>query len=196
MSDYYSKSKQRKPLNTGDKRIRKTKQAIRNALFQIMEEKSIDKITVAEIVQGMYYEGYDFIHFCSMSVSAAVAEAVVRIGYAIKRVREGYSISESIPFSTDREAHPKLATMLFIAHSAATAINAGKVYFTENPLAINYPQWLAFAKYSYQQLHWAILTKPNLRESYALGEIASELDDVYHQVNEVFADIQNGAIVI
>ena len=167
-------------------------------LFNLMQFGSIGEYeqTVAEIVQGMYYEGYDFIHFCSMSVSAAVAEAVVRIGYAIKRVREGYSISESIPFSTDREAHPKLATMLFIAHSAATAINAGKVYFTENPLAINYPQWLAFAKYSYQQLHWAILTKPNLRESYALGEIASELDDVYHQVNEVFADIQNGAIVI
>ena len=51
MSDYYSKSKQRKPLNTGDKRIRKTKQNIRNALFGLLEEKSRDKITVSEIVQ-------------------------------------------------------------------------------------------------------------------------------------------------
>ena len=52
----------------------------------------------------------------------------------------------------NREKNPKLATMLFIGHSAATAVNAGKVYFTQNPMAINYPQWIAFVKYSYKQL--------------------------------------------
>jgi len=77
---------------------------------------------------------------------------VTRIGYAFKRIKEGHSIKESIPFSLDWEKHPKLATMLFIGHSAAVAINAGKVYFTKNPMAVNCPQWIAFAKYSYKQL--------------------------------------------
>ncbi len=84
MSDYYSKSKQRKPLNTGDKRIRKTKQAIRNALFQIMEEKSIDKITVAEIVQkadinrSTFYFYYEDINDLLRQTENEVFETFVR----------------------------------------------------------------------------------------------------------------------
>lgn len=38
----------------------------------------------------------------------------------------------------NREKHPKFATMLFIGHSAATAINAEKVYFTQNPILMFY----------------------------------------------------------
>ncbi len=75
-------------------------------------------------------------------------------------------IKDSIPISLNREKHPKLATMLFIAHTGATAINAGKVYFTKNPMAINYPQWIAFAKYSYKQLKWVLVEKPEARQKY------------------------------
>ncbi len=60
--------------------------------------------------------------------------------------------------------------MLFIAHSGATAVNAGKVYFVKNPLAINYPQWIAFAKYSYNQRKWILLEKPELRSKYIIGD--------------------------
>ena len=49
-------------------------------------------------------------------------------------------IKESVPITIDKIKYPKVATMLFISHSAATAINAGKVYFTKDPLAINYMQ--------------------------------------------------------
>ncbi len=34
-------------------------------------------------------------------------------------------------------------------------------------MAINYPQWLAFAKYSYQLLKWALIEKPNARDAAA-----------------------------
>jgi len=74
--------------------------------------------------------------------------------------------------------------MLFTAHSGATAINAGKVYFTENPMAINYPQWIAFAKYSYKQLKWALLEKPELRDHYVRGKINEELAEIYADVDK------------
>ena len=93
--------------------------------------------TIAEIVQGMYSEGYDFIHFCSMSIPTMIIEVMIRLGYGLKRLKEGYSIKDSIPVSLNREKHPKLSTMLFIGHSAATAVNVGKVYFTKNPMAFN-----------------------------------------------------------
>lgn len=168
------------------------------ALFNLLQFGSIgeEEQTIAEIVQEMYFEGYDFIHFCSMSIPAIIIEVVIRLGYGIKRIKEGNTIKESIPFSLNSEKHPKLATMLFIGHSATTAINTGKVYFTKNPMAINYPQWIAFAKYSYSQLKWVFIEKPELRDAYVFGKINEELKEVYDEVNRTFGELAKDRIVI
>jgi len=168
------------------------------SLFNLLQFGSIgeEELTIAEIVQGMYYEGYDFIHFCSMSVPVMLAEVVVRLGYAFKRIKEGYSIKDSIPVSLNRDKHPKLATMLFIGQTGAAAINAGKVYFTKNPMAINYPQWIAFAKYSYSQLKWALLQKPELRDRYVSGRLYDELQETVLSVDHTFEDFAKDYIVV
>jgi hypothetical protein len=97
-------------------------------LFNLLQFGSIgeEEQTIAEIVQGMYYEGYDFIHFCSLSIPVMITEVIVRLGYALKRIKEGNSIKDSLPLSTNRENHPKLATMLFIAHAWAGVLPAGQ----------------------------------------------------------------------
>ena len=168
------------------------------SLFNLLQFGSIgeEELTIAEIVQGMYYEGYDFIHFCSMSVPVMMVEVVVRLGYAFKRIKEGYSVKESIPVSLNREKHPKLATMLFIGQAGAVAVNAGKVYFTKNPMAINYPQWIAFAKYSYSQLKWALIQEPALRDRYVSGLLYEELSEVISTVDRTFDDISKEYIVV
>ena len=167
-------------------------------LFNLLQFGNIgeEDQTIAEIVQGMYYEGYDFIHFCTLSIPVMIAEVVTRLGYTIKRIKEGHLVKESIPLSTNHEKHPKLGTMLFIGHSAATACNAGKVYFTKNPMAINYPQWLAFGKYSYQQLKWVLLEKPEARDAFVRGAINEHLDEVLLSVDETFTDISKEYIVV
>lgn len=167
-------------------------------LFNLLQFGSIgeEEQTIAEIVQGMYYEGYDFIHFCSLSIPVMIVEVIVRIGYAIKRIKEGHKISESIPFSIDWKKHPKLATMLFIAHSGATAINAGKVYFSKNPMAINYPQWIAFAKYSYKQIKWILLERPEARDAYIRRQLYDDLKGTCFMVDRCFEEFSSGYIVI
>lgn len=168
------------------------------ALFNLLQFGNIgdQDQTIAEIVQGMYYEGYDFIHFCSLSISAMIIEVVVRLGYAIKRIKEGHTIKESMPFSLNREKKPKLAAMLFIGHSVSTAANAGKVYFTKNPMAINYPQWIAFAKYAYKQLKWVVVEKTELRDAYVRVEIAKELQSVYNEIDISFEEFKERYIVV
>lgn len=168
------------------------------SLFNFLQFGSIgeEEQTIAEIVQGMYYEGYDFIQFCASSIPVMLTEVIVRLCYAIKRIKEGNSIKESIPFSLNREKHPKLATMLFIAHSAATGINAGKVYFTKNPVAINYPQWIAFAKYSYGQLKWGLINKPKAREAYISRKLDDEFNKAFEEINNSFDDFSSGKIVV
>lgn len=167
-------------------------------LFNLLQLGSIgeEEQTIAEIVQGMYYEGYDFIHFCTLSVPVMIVEVVTRIGYGIKRIKEGHAIKDSIPFSLNRDKHPKLGTILFIGHSAATAVNAGKVYFTKNPMAINYPQWLAFAKYSYQQLKWVLMEKPNAQELYIQRYLYENLCDAFYSTDEVFNEFSTKYIVV
>ena len=168
------------------------------SLFNLLQFGNIGEYdqTIAEIVQGMYYEGYDFIHFCSMSIPTMLVEVIVRMGYAFKRISEGYSIKDSIPVSLNREKHPKLATMLFLGHSAATAVNAGKVTFSENPMAINYPQWIDFTKYSYSQLKWAVMEKPSMREAYVSGKIYEEMQKVFDEVENTFEEYTRDKKVI
>ena len=168
------------------------------SLFNLLQFGNIGEYdqTIAEIVQGMYYEGYDFIHFCSMSIPTMLVEVIVRMGYAFKRISEGHAIKDSIPVSLNREKYPKLATMLFLGHSAATAVNAGKVAFTENPMAINYPQWIAFTKYSYSQLKWAVMEKPTIRDAYVTGKIYEEMNAVFAEVDNTFEEYTRDKIVI
>jgi hypothetical protein len=157
-------------------------------LFNLMQFGSIgeEELTVAEIVQGMYYEGYDFVHFCAQSIPVLLSELIVRLCYSVKRIREGQSPKDSIPLSTDRDKHPKLATMLFIAHSIATAVDTGRVLFTKNPMEISYPQWVAFAKYSFGQARWVLITEPQKRHQYVMDSIDAELNAVIDDVDEHF----------
>ena len=167
-------------------------------LFNKLQVNSIgeDKLNISEMVKSMYGQGYDFRHFCTMSIPVMITEVVVRVSYFIKRLSEGYSFNDAIPLGLSHEKKPKLVTMLFIAHSAATAINAGKVILTENPLNINYPQWLMFARYSVNQLKWVLLDKPELRHQYVMGVINDEWDVLSNEINELWQQTAEDATIV
>jgi len=151
-----------------------------------------DKLNISEMVKTMYYQGYDFRHFFSMSIPVMITEVIIRVSYFIKRLSEGHSFGDSVPFGLSHEKKPKLATMLFIAHSAATAINTGKVILTKNPLDINYPQWLMFARYSLKQLKWILIDKPELRDKYVAGMIHEEWDVLSSSIDRLWDECSDG----
>lgn len=146
-------------------------------LFNLMQFGSIgeEDQTVAQIVQGMYYEGYDFQHFCAQSIPVMLTEVVVRLGYFLKRVKEGDPIGQALPVTTNRDKRPKLGTMLFTAHSLATAVNAGRVAFSKNPMEINYPQWIAFALHSFKQAKWVLVTKSEKQHAFVMDSLESDI---------------------
>lgn len=157
------------------------------SLFNLMQFGSVgeEEQTIAEIVQGMYYEGYDFQHFCAQAIPVMLTEVVVRLGYFLKRVSEGHSVRESIPITSSREKRPKLGTMLFMAHSLATAVNVGRVAFTKSPMAINGPQWMVFACRSFAQAKWVLVDKPARRHEYVMQALESELAAALPEAGEV-----------
>lgn len=131
--------------------------------------------TVGEMSRQMYRMGYDFRHFLASSVHVLIVEAVVRIAYFAKALSEGRSLAEAIPVAST----PKLRTQLFTAHLVAAATNAGKVYVMQNPLAVNWPQWLAFFRYLIPQAHWLLVGAERERALHIdahLGRAWEELD--------------------
>ena len=168
------------------------------SLFNLLQFGKIgdEDQTIAQIVQGMYYQGYDFIHFCSMSIPIMLIELVTRICYAVRKIDDGCGIMDSIPVTTNPLKHPKLRAMLFIAHSIATSVNAGKVFFTKNPVAINYPQWFVFVKYTLQNLRWILYNKPIARDAYVHGILDEQLFNVFDSVNAIFDEIATDYVVV
>jgi hypothetical protein len=167
-------------------------------LFNKLQVGSIgaEKLDIAELVKSMYGQGYDFRHFCSMSIPMMITEVIVRVSYFVKRLSEGHSFVESVPVGLSHEKKPKLGTMLFIAHSANTAINAGKVIFTKNPLDINYPQWLSFARHSIKQLKWVLRDKPALRQKYVTDAIDGKWSEFFACVDSLWDEYTDGAVII
>ncbi len=150
-----------------------------------------DTETISDLVQSMFYQGYDFRHFCSMSIPVMITEVIVRVSYFAKRLHEGYSISEATPVGLSHMKKPKLGTMLFVGHSASTAINAANVVFKNNPLNINYAQWLVFARYSVEQLRWALIEKEALRDQYVRSVINDEWDQLSSRIDSLAGELSH-----
>lgn len=154
-------------------------------LFQLLQFGDIRGRTIGELSRTMYTKGYDFGHFLAMSIPVAIIEVVVRLFYFAKRLHEGHGFLDALPINIPgRPRKPKLQTMLFTAHAVAAAANAGKVYFTMNPLGVNLPQLLWFIKSSYHQLKWIAWTKENER----LALVQKNLDDDWQHVNDLLGE--------
>jgi hypothetical protein len=108
--------------------------------------------TVAELARQMYLRGYDTWHFLTMATSVAAVHLVLRGYWGLRshldpEFAEDVRISQQVA-NTDRLCdHPRFQAMSLAAHGIATAGNLAKVaLYQNNPLAINYAQWLEFVR--------------------------------------------------
>jgi len=151
-------------------------------LLQSINKGNIGKhsYTIGNVARQMYRSGYDFSHFLSMSISPLIIEVLVRLGYFAKRRYEGNKSWDAMPFEMPegRKRKPKLVTMLFSAHLIAAAANAGKIHFTGNPLALNYPQWLALFRYSFSQFNWVLFEKERQRQKHVRKALDSDWSEI------------------
>lgn len=158
-------------------------------LLQLLQVGSFGKNnrTIGELSRIMYRQGYDFGHFLAMSVPVMMIETMVRSLYFAKRRSEGFSITESLPLNLPGQPRkPKLQTMLFTAHAIATAVNAGKVAITENPLTLNLSQWLWFAQSSFRQVNWIAFQKPKERFDFVQNQLDVDWEQMNRQLLEEF----------
>jgi len=147
--------------------------------------------TIGEVARQMYRSGYDFRHFMTASIPVMITEVIIRIGYFIRSIQAGKTLVESIPSASSI----KLRRQLLIAHSVATLINAGKVYVTQNPLAISWPQALAFLRYVMPELAFLLYGKEAARSKMVEDEIINDYHSINNQV-EAFLRSQGEFVLV
>lgn len=62
----------------------------------------------------------------------------------------------------------------------------------KNPLAINYPQWITFAKYSFSKMKWLLKQKPELQEAYVSGRLLDDFKAVLSDIDETYHTLSQG----
>jgi hypothetical protein len=147
-------------------------------LLQFFQRGGIGDHSIADIARAMYRSGYDFRHFLAGGASVAIIEAFVRTAWTVRELSDGKKITEALPV-----ASPRLRSSLFLSHSVATAVNAGKVAVTQNPLSINWAQWMAFFRYLIPQMHWLLVAREGARAVF----IQEKLDESWKQLNAELA---------
>ena len=145
-------------------------------LLQFLQFGDFKGKTIAELSRAMYRSGYDFRHFLAGGVCVALIEVIVRTAWFARERHEGKSFKEAMPVGNI----PRLQSSLFLAHTTATAVNAGKVSISRDPLSVSWAQWLAFFRYLLPHAHWILVGKASARDRFIKGK----LNDGWSELNQ------------
>jgi len=108
--------------------------------------------SVAEISRMMYVRGYDTWHLPTMAVPVLGIEVVLRGYVGLRQLLDDVYRDEldleRLRVNSERVRDlPRYEVMALIARSIAVAGNAGRFALSgSNPLTLNFPLWMAFAK--------------------------------------------------
>ena len=108
----------------------------------------------------MYLKGYDMRQFIVSSIPAAILEILLRACWVIKGVAmDEKNLQTSLMETMPLNLHKKFRIMTAISYGVLCAINAGKVYITDDILNLNYAAWLGLIWNGFHALKWALIDK-------------------------------------
>ncbi|MGO8739709.1 hypothetical protein [Rhodoblastus sp.] len=152
-------------------------------LLQFLQMGGIGDHSIADIARGMYRRGYDLRHFLAGGVTVMIVEVFVRTAWTVRELSEGKSLMDALPVSSRR-----LQSGLFLSHTVATAINAGKVAVMQNPLSLNWAQWLMFFRYVLPQAHWLLVGRPEAKAAFVREKLEASWGGLDADLTTVWAD--------
>lgn len=109
-------------------------------------------------IEQAYVRGYDFRQFIVSSLPVTIMEVLLRAFYAIKQKKLYDSpLCETLLDTTPFMMNPKFRIMLALSYGTSSAVNAGKVYITQDVLNANYASWAGFMWNNFHALKWIFL---------------------------------------
>jgi hypothetical protein len=148
--------------------------------------------TIAELARAMYASGYDFRHFLAGSIPTVLIEVLVRGMFVVRRWGEESDESHAPPALRGRA----LGRMLFVAHATSAAINAGTIAVTQNPLLLNWSQWLALLRYLMPEAYRMAYGHAAAREAHLQTYVSRGWDELHERVSVTLGEVHESRLVI
>ena len=154
------------------------------ALLRMFEGIPVGSSDFGKQIEFMFTEGYDFRQFTATSMPMLIMEIMMRAFYSVKQVKLydapfGESVLDTMPL----RMNPRFRLMLAIAYGTSSAVNAGKMYVTQNILNANYASWMGLAwngvhalKWSLRDRHLALWTEVEAKEIDELNDLVRRID--------------------
>lgn len=146
-------------------------------LLRMLEGIPVGDSNFGRQIEWMYVNGYDFRQFIVTSIPMTIMEILLRAFYVGKQMKLynapfGETMLDTIPL----RLNPRFRIMLALAYGTSSAVNAGKVYITNNILNANYASWMGLAWNGFHALRWALFGKYLARWGYVEEEEIMELE--------------------
>ncbi len=129
-------------------------------LLRMLEGIPVGNSNFGKQIEWMYVKGYDTRQFAATAVPMAIMEALLRVFYVSKQMKLydapfGETLLDTMPF----RMNPRFRMILALAYGTSSAVNAGKMYFTQKILGANYASWMGLAWHGLHSLKWGMLDK-------------------------------------
>ncbi len=129
-------------------------------LFRMFDGLPTRASDLGKQVEYMYVKGYDSRHFIVTSIPVLIMEVLMRVLYAVKQAKHTpCSLGEALVDTLPGMMNPRFRMMLAMAYGTMAAVNAGKVYVTNDILNLNYAAWLGLIWNGFHSLKWGLWDK-------------------------------------
>ena len=129
-------------------------------LLRMFEGIPVGESNFGRQIEWMYVNGYDFRQFTSTSIPMLIMETLIRAFYTVKQMKlYGAKFGESLLDTMPTSLNPRFRLMLAMAYGTSSAVNAGKMYVTQNILNANYASWMGLAWNGFHALKWSLLER-------------------------------------
>lgn len=152
-------------------------------ILRMFEGVPVGDSNFGKQIEGMYINGYDFRQFIVSSVPMTIMEVLLRAFYVIKQVKlYGAPFGESMLDTMPMMMNPRFRIMLALSYGTSSAVNAGKMYITQNILNANYASWMGLTWNGFHALKWALLD----RQLKLWSEIeAKEIEEIEYLIKDL-----------
>lgn len=116
-------------------------------------------LLVSDVIQSLYFQGYNLNHFIAQGFPGVIAELIVRICFFAELRAKHIDMEPKM-------RKQKLAMLLTITDSLLMGGNILKTAITKNPAAFNYAQLLRTMPKVIKQLIWHLKDKKAEKEAY------------------------------
>ena len=155
-------------------------------ILRMFEDIPVGGSNFGKQIEWMYVNGYDFRQFVTASIPVTIMEVLLRVAWVAKECHcNNAAFGQTMVSTMPTMLTKRFRMILSLAYGSFCAVNAGRVYVTQNILNANYTAWSGFAWNTFFALKWVLLDRPVAWEKYIDQTIYNELSESLKKIEQL-----------